>query len=379
MVNGKIIAEYIWIDGRKPTAKLRSKAKIINKKVNSINDLPYWSFDGSSTEQAEGHFSDCMLKPVYYRPDPINKGDNILVLCEVLNADGTPHVSNTRHILAKAVEKHKAHEPLFGIEQEYTLYQGDWPLGWPEKGFPHPQGRYYCGVGNDEVHGRPLVEHHLRACLEADISISGINAEVMPSQWEFQVGTLPPLEVSDQLWLARWLLYRLGEDYEAYAKLDPKPMNGDWNGAGGHANYSTKAMREKGGIEVIKKACEALGKFHRNHIRVYGADNDKRLTGRHETCSINEFRYGVSDRGASIRIPMDTANKGYGYLEDRRPAANLDPYQICTAIIETTCGDGFDPDKYGWGNFEYKTASPAKPEQFSINKNAIKKAALAEK
>lgn len=134
----RIMAEYIWMDGQRPTAKLRSKTKIIAGSVRRLEDIPNWGFDGSSTEQAEGHSSDCMLKPVYYIPDPVRKGDNILVMCEVLNPDGTPHVSNTRHILAKLVEKYKAAEPLFGIEQEYTLYRKDWPLGWPEKGFPHP-------------------------------------------------------------------------------------------------------------------------------------------------------------------------------------------------------------------------------------------------
>jgi glutamine synthetase len=348
----KIMAEYIWLDGRKPTSKLRSKTKVISGPVNTVGDIPMWGFDGSSTEQAEGHFSDCMLKPVYFLTDPINKAPHILVMCEVLNADGTPHITNTRHILVQTAEKYKEHDPWFGIEQEYTLYKKDRPFGWPEEGFPHPQGRYYCGVGHDEVHGRPLVEAHLKACLEAGIMISGINAEVMPGQWEFQVGALGPLEVSDQLWLARWLLYRLGEEFEAYAKLDPKPMLGDWNGAGGHTNFSTKAMREVGGINVIQMACERLGRFHKQHISVYGADNDQRLTGKHETCSYKQFRYGVSDRGASIRIPMETANKGRGYLEDRRPAANLDPYQICTALIETTCGEGFNPDKYGWKNLD---------------------------
>jgi len=347
------MAEYIWIDGQKPTAKLRSKTKVINGPVHKVDDIPYWGFDGSSTEQAEGHFSDCMLKPVSFFKDPINKEENILVMCEVMNANGTPHVSNNRHILAQATEKYKVHEPWFGIEQEYTLYRKDWPLGWPRHGFPHPQGRYYCGVGHDEVHGRPLIEEHMKACLDAGLSISGINAEVMPAQWEFQVGALPPLEISDELWIARWLLYRLGEEHEVYAKLDPKPMPGDWNGAGGHTNFSTKEMREEGGMDYIKKTCEKLGQFHKQHMSVYGAENDQRLTGKHETCSIYQFRYGVSDRGASIRIPMATANAGKGYLEDRRPAANLDPYQICTALIETTCGDGFDPKKYGWGNFKW--------------------------
>ncbi len=348
------MAEYIWLDGRKPTSKLRSKTKIINGPVRKLEDIPMWGFDGSSTEQAEGHFSDCQLKPVYYVPDPIAKGDNILVMCEVLNANGTPHLTNNRHILVEVAEKYKDQDAWFGIEQEYTLYgKNDWPFGWPVNGYPSPQGRYYCGVGYDEVHGRPLVEAHLKACMDAGLAISGINAEVMPAQWEFQIGALGPLEVSDQLWIARWLLYRLGEEYEAYAKLDPKPMNGDWNGAGGHTNFSTRPMRETGGIEVIKKTCEKLGQFAKQHMRVYGAGNDERLTGKHETCSYKQFRYGVSDRGASIRIPMETANKGRGYLEDRRPAANLDPYQICTALIETTCGEGFNPDKYGWGNFEF--------------------------
>ncbi len=359
------VAEYIWIDGQKPTAKLRSKTKIIDVPSASIMHIPEWSFDGSSTEQAKGKFSDCLLKPVFCVLDPIRGGENILVLCEVMNSNGSPHPSNTRAILGEVYEKYKWDEPLFGIEQEYTLYDGrnDWPFGWPKpwlkklrwlnqfglkKGYPPPQGRYYCGVGYDEVHGRPLVEAHLSVCLNAGLSIYGINAEVMPAQWEFQTGTLWPLYVGDHLWVARWLLYRLGEDYKAYAKLDPKPMSGDWNGAGGHTNFSTKAMREDGGIKAVYEACDKLGNFHEQHIAVYGADNDKRLTGKHETCSIREFRYGVSDRGASVRIPMSTANAGKGYLEDRRPAANLDPYKVCTALIETVCGEGFDPSRYGW-------------------------------
>lgn len=346
--NSQVMAEYVWVDGRKPTAKLRSKTKIIKGPVTNLEQIPDWGFDGSSTEQAEGHFSDCMLKPVYFLTDPIRKADNILVMCEVLNPDQTAHPSNTRSGLTQAAAKYKECEPWFGVEQEYTLYKNGWPLGWPEKGFPHPQGRYYCGVGQDEVYGRPAVEAHLRACLAAGIAISGVNAEVMPAQWEFQIGPLDPLTVGDQLWLSRWLLYRTGEDYGVYAKLDPKPMPGDWNGAGGHINFSTKAMREEGGMAAVKQACEKLGKFHTQHIKVYGADNDQRLTGKHETCGINDFRYGPSDRGASIRIPMATTNAGKGYLEDRRPAANIDPYQVCAALIETVCGDGFDPARYGW-------------------------------
>lgn len=335
----KIKAEYIWMDGHKPTEKLRSKTKILNGTVKSIDALPVWGFDGSSTMQATGNNSDCMLKPVKYIPDPIRGGDNVIVLCEVFNADDTVHETNTRAKLREVAEKYKEHEAWFGIEQEYTLFQGIKPLGWPDNGFPAPQGGYYCGVGADEVFGRPIVEAHMDACIRADLEISGINAEVMPAQWEFQIGPLGALEAADQTWLARWLLYRIGEDFKVSATLHPKPVSGDWNGAGAHTNFSTKAMRENGGIKVIEDACKKLSKKHVEHMAVYGAHNEERMTGLHETCKIDEFRYGVSDRGASVRIPLQTAQDGKGYLEDRRPAANMDPYLVCAKLIETVCGE----------------------------------------
>ena len=334
----KVKAEYIWIDGHKPTAKLRSKTKVFEAPVKSLDDIPMWGFDGSSTMQAEGSDSDCMLKPVYYLPDPIRGGDDILVMNEVRKPDGSIHESNTRARLVEIAEKHKDEDAWFGIEQEYTFFKGRSPLGWPNGGYPAPQGPFYCGVGADEVFGRDIVEDHMDICLQAGIQISGVNAEVMPGQWEFQVGSLGPLEVSDQLWIARWILYRIAENYGVNATLHPKPVKGDWNGAGAHANFSTKLMRENGGLKIIESACEKLGRKHEEHIAVYGAHNEERLTGLHETCALHEFRYGVSDRGASIRIPMDTANNGKGYLEDRRPSANMDPYQVCAALIETTCG-----------------------------------------
>ncbi len=330
-------AQYIWLDGTVPTQKLRGKTRIIEKQVTSLADLPDWGFDGSSTNQADGNDSDCLLKPVSYMPDPTRMGDGIIVMCEVYNADGTVHSTNHRAKLRDLAEKCEDQEPWFGIEQEYTFFDGIKPLGWPDNGFPAPQGGYYCGVGSDEVYGRDIVEDHLEACLTAGIRISGINAEVMPGQWEFQVGPLGPLEVSDQLWISRWLLYKLGEEYGVSATLDPKPVKGDWNGAGAHTNFSTKAMRTEGGLAIIENACEKLAKKHSEHIAVYGAANEERLTGLHETCSISEFRYGVSDRGASVRIPMQTKNDGYGYLEDRRPSANMDPYQVCSMLLETIC------------------------------------------
>ncbi|MFJ7417876.1 glutamine synthetase [Streptomyces uncialis] len=333
-------AEYIWIDGTEPTAKLRSKTKILPGAPAGLAELPLWGFDGSSTNQAEGHASDRVLRPVFVCPDPIRGGDGILVLCEVLNTDMTPHSSNTRALLAEVEERFAGQEPVFGIEQEYTFFAGERPLGFPVGGFPAPQGGYYCGVGADEIHGRPVVEAHLENCLTAGLGISGINAEVMPGQWEFQVGPLAPLEVSDQLWVARWLLYRTAEDHDVSATLDPKPVKGDWNGAGAHTNFSTRAMRGgAGAYDAIITACESLGEGSKpmDHVKNYGAGIDDRLTGLHETAPWNEYSYGVSDRGASVRIPWQVEKDGEGYIEDRRPNANVDPYVVTRLMVDTCC------------------------------------------
>jgi glutamine synthetase len=325
-------AEYIWIDGTEPTPLLRSKTKILADGA----EPPIWGFDGSSTNQAEGHDSDRVLRPVFTCADPIRGGDDILALCEVLDTDMTPHATNTRAALAEVAEKYAAYESLFGLEQEYTLFKGTRPLGFPDSGgYPGPQGPYYCGVGADDIYGRPLVEDHMEACIEAGLGISGINGEVMPGQWEFQVGPLAPLEVSDQLWVARWLLHRIGEDHGISVTLDPKPVRGDWNGAGCHTNYSTVQMRES--YEPIIAACEALGKNWEEHVHQYGFGIEHRLTGLHETAPWNEFSYGVSNRGASVRIPWQVELDQKGYIEDRRPNANMDPYTVTRLIVNTVC------------------------------------------
>jgi glutamine synthetase len=326
-------AEYIWIDGTEPTAMLRSKTKILADGA----EPGIWGFDGSSTNQAEGHSSDRVLKPVASFPDPIRGGADLLVLCEVFNIDGTPHESNTRALLRPIAEHFAAQESLFGIEQEYTFFDGTRPLGFPQGGYPAPQGGYYCGVGADEIYGREIVEAHLDNCLKAGLGISGINAEVMPGQWEFQVGPLDPLQVADQLWVARWLLYRTAEDFGISATLDPKPAKGDWNGAGAHTNFSTKAMRE--GYDAIVEACEALGRDDKplEHIRHYGVGVEDRLTGAHETAPWSEYSYGVSNRGASVRIPWQVEVDKQGYIEDRRPNANVDPYVVTRLIVDTCC------------------------------------------
>ena len=341
-------ATYIWLDGAEPTQTLRCKMRVLqhSKGAMKIQDFPEWGFDGSSTNQACGHDSDLILQPVFFTNDPLNAGANYLVLCEVLNPDGTPHPTNKRARLRELMKKAKKHEPWIGFEQEYTLFRGTQPLGWPERGYPAPQGPFYCGVGADEVFGREMIEEHTQACIDANLMIFGTNAEVMPGQWEFQIGyrgisseSADPLTVSDHLWVARWLLYRIGEDFDISAKLHPKPMKGDWNGAGKHTNFSTKATRDpKTGMAAINKAIAALKANHNAHIAIYGHGIEERLTGRHETASYREFSSGVGHRGASVRIPRGVANQGYGYLEDRRPCANANPYEVAAMLIETICG-----------------------------------------
>jgi glutamine synthetase len=327
----KIQAEYIWIDGTKPTPLMRCKTRI----MDAGKEPDIWGFDGSSTNQAPGSNSDCVLRPVFQCPDPIRGGNNLLVLCEVENVDFTPHETNTRAACVAAAERYADQEPMFGIEQEYTFLKDGYPLGWPQSGFPAPQGPYYCGVGSPELVGREIVERHTQACIDAGLSIEGTNAEVMMGQWEFQIGVLAPPEIGDQIWMGRWLLYRIAEDYGVRATLDPKPIKGDWNGAGAHTNFSTKAMRES--WDAIITACESLGTDVDGHIAVYGPGIEDRLTGQHETAPWTEFSYGTSDRGASVRIPWAVEKNKKGWIEDRRPNANMDPYQVSQVIVETCC------------------------------------------
>ncbi|KAL4401188.1 glutamate--ammonia ligase [Malassezia pachydermatis] len=332
---GKVAAEYVWLDA---AGHPRAKTTTVDGPVKSLADLKEWNFDGSSTGQAPGGNSDVYLRPVAYYPDPFRLGDNVIVLAECYNNDGTPNKANHRHAAAKIFEQCKDQHPWFGIEQEYSLMGADdRPYGWPVGGFPGPQGPYYCGVGAGRVVGRDLVEAHYRACLYAGINHSGINAEVMPSQWEFQVGPCEGIEMGDHLTIARYLLLRIAEEWGVKVSIHPKAVPGDWNGAGCHTNFSTEAMRQKGGMKAIEEAIERLGKRHNEHIAVYGEDNEMRLTGRHETGHIGQFSAGVANRGASIRIPRHVAAQGYGYLEDRRPASNIDPYQVTGIIAETVC------------------------------------------
>ena len=333
MQNAKL--EYIWLDGHLPTQQMRSKTKVLENFSGNVEDAPIWSFDGSSTNQAEGGSSDLLLKPVRIFTDPA-RDNAYLVISEVLNPDKTPHATNGR-----ATIHDDDNDFWFGFEQEYVLWDLDHhtPYGFPAPGYyPPPQGPFYCSVGAEYNIGREIVEEHLDICLKAGINITGINAEVMKGQWEYQIFAKGAKEAGDQLWAGRYLLERIGEQHNIRINLDPKPVQGDWNGSGMHANFSDTTLRTCGDKETYERICDAFGTEEaiRRHIRVYGEDNHLRLTGLHETQSIDQFTYGVSDRGASIRIPIGTVESGYkGWLEDRRPASNADPYKVAAAIIDT--------------------------------------------
>jgi glutamine synthetase len=335
----KLKLEYIWLDGYTPVAGLRSKTQIKEfASFPKLEDLPYWGFDGSSTQQAEGKSSDCVLKPVALFPDSTRR-NAALVMCEVMMPDGkTPHPSNTRSTIPD--------DPgtWFGFEQEYFLYKDGAPLGFPTGGFPAPQGPYYTGVGYKAVGNiaREIVDKHIDICLDAGINIEGINAEVAKGQWEFQIFGKGSKNAADQMWVARYIMMRLCEAYGVDIEWHCKPIRGayntplDWNGSGMHSNFSTTHMREKGGKEYFEKLMAAFAKNMAEHIAVYGPDNHFRLTGLHETQSIDKFNYGLADRGASVRIPHSFINNGYrGYLEDRRPNSAADPYLVAGRILKT--------------------------------------------
>ena len=337
--------EYIWLDGTRPTSQIRSKTRVIHLPESfNIDDFPMWNFDGSSTSQAAGNDSDCLLKPVNYVRDGLDNGGDYLVLCEVLNPDETIHETNIRAKLRHALTKGGEKVDLWvGFEQEYTMFRRNIPLGWPEHGFPGKQGPYYCGVGSEQIFGRELANKHREVCLRAGIMYYGMNAEVMPGQWEYQIGyrgldeeDASALNICDHMWIARWLIHRLSEEYNIHVSHDNKPIKGDWNGAGMHTNFSTKQSRSKEhGQKAIADHIKKLEASHELHIKHYGDKLEERLTGAHETSAISQFSYGNSNRGSSIRIPASVAQKGYGYIEDRRPGANADPYMVAYLILSS--------------------------------------------
>jgi len=331
------IIEYVWIGGNN---ELRGKTKILYKEIKTIDDVPHWNFDGSSTGQACGSDSEVIIVPRALFNDPFRGAQHKMVLCDAYTPNNEPIETNNRVWASNIFSQKPEEEPWFGLEQEYFLIdpKNMKPLGYEEN---KEQGQFYCSVGSENAFGRLIAERHLNACILAGIKISGINSEVAPGQWEFQIGPCLGIQQGDHLWMARYILKRVAEIYDTIVSFEAKPLKGDWNGSGCHTNYSTKKMREgfddKEGIVFIHEAIDKLSKKHMEHMEVYGSGNIDRMTGEHETASYDTFSYGIANRGASIRIGNENNKNKKGYFEDRRPSSNCDPYLVTAMIFQTTC------------------------------------------
>ena len=341
------LAEYIWLGGN---CELRSKTRVFHDQSKPYLPTeygtesrlpPHWNYDGSSTGQARGGDSEVVLRPVAVYWCPFRKNNHLLVLCDTLLPDGSVTATNHRVMADQIFQENLEEAPWYGIEQEFFLIDPTTklPLGFPSENSCVGQGQYYCSVGSQNAFGRQVVEETVAACLYAGINISGLNAEVAPGQWEYQVGPVEGIRAGDEVWVSRYILERVAEQHRVIVNLDPKPVKGDWNGSGCHTNYSTKTMRELGGLDEIYRAIQRLEQRHEQHMKVYGTGNQERMTGEHETASYDTFSYGVANRGASVRIGRDTVKDGCGYFEDRRPSSNMDPYRVTSILFETTVLD----------------------------------------
>jgi len=335
------VIEYIWLDGNN---ELRSKARVIYDHIKDLRDIPKWNYDGSSTNQANGGDSEIIIVPRNLFRDPLRtgRGCNYLVLCDTYKHDATPLEQNKRIWADNIFNQKKEEKPWYGLEQEYFIIDNSTklPLGYFSD---NKQGQYYCSIGPKNAFGRNIVEEHLQACLSAGIKISGINAEVAPGQWEFQIGPCEGILAGDHLWVARYLLIRLSEKYNYTINFNPKPLKGNWNGSGCHTNFSTLNMREgsvdKTGLYYINDAINKLSVKHLEHMELYGTGNEERMTGEHETASYEKFTSGIANRGASIRIGNENYKNKKGYFEDRRPSSNMDPYLVTGILFKTICLD----------------------------------------
>ena len=326
------IIEYVWIGG---AGELRSKSRVLDRHAHTLDKIPTWNYDGSSTGQATGDSSEIVLVPRKLYRCPFRKANGMIAICDAYTINNEPAIYNHRAAAEIIFKKHEAEKAWYGLEQEYFIYDKNTqkPLGFDKH---KKQGQYYCSVGGQNAFGRSISDLHLEYCLHAGIKIAGTNAEVAPGQWEFQIGPVEGIEAADQLWVARYILEKISENYNAYIVYDPKPLKGDWNGSGCHTNFSTLAMRNPNGYNYIRQAIEELNLRHNEHMAVYGSNNKKRMSGHHETSRYDLFTFGVGSRNVSVRIPNETFKNKCGYFEDRRPAANMDPYQVCSKILETS-------------------------------------------
>jgi glutamine synthetase len=334
------VLEYIWIGGKN---EIRSKTRIINNiyPLDEPSRIPEWNYDGSSTWQADSNGdTEIILKPCAIYKDPtrsIDNSDCLLVLCDTYNTNGNPTPTNHRYKAQEIFEYGDIdYDPWFGLEQEYFIL-----LPENSKTINSENGFHYCGVVDDYLE-KIIAEQHMQLCIEAGIVISGINSEVAKSQWEFQIGPNCGITAGDDLIVARYLLQIVAEKYNAKIDYHPKP-NKNISGSGCHINFSTFSTRSENGIEEIYKYINRLEKTHTELIKLYGNNNHERLTGFHETSSYDKFTYGIGTRNTSVRIPNDVLKNSYGYFEDRRPAANIDPYLATSSLFKICCLD-FDTE-----------------------------------
>lgn len=321
--------EYVWLDGKN---SIRSKVKVMQK-AEKLEDIPIWNYDGSSTYQAFTDKSEVMLYPMKLYSNPFVT-NGYIVICK------TSHNLCPINIAEKIFSENVEEFPMFGLEQEFFIMdiKTGKPLGWPVNGEPVSQGDYYCSIGSRYAYARDYLEECLNYLIKMGINITGMNYEVAPGQAEFQVCEIG-LDAAHGLTMIRYVLERVGEKYGYWINYEPKPMKGDWNGSGCHVNFSTKKMREDNGYDLIKETMKYLEENHLKDIKLYGRDNHLRLTGKHETSSMHKFSYGVANRGCSVRIPTSTHLEGKGYFEDRRPAANINPYIVISNIYKVCCLD----------------------------------------
>jgi len=330
----RTVLEYIWIGG---SGELRSKTKVLDDFDGELKSVPVWNYDGSSTGQAvnDGSDTEITLRPVKIVPDPFRRSlcpFSYLVLCSTHKTDGTPALSNNRVLAEQIFNKNMDLKPWYGLEQEYFMV--DSLHKWP---YITTQTDWYCGIGGKQPLERAIADEHLSHCLYSGLNISGINAEVAPYQWEYQIGPCEGIDAGDQHVLSRYVLQRVGEKYGIEISFKPK-INQKINGSGCHTNFSTEETRTTStGLESIYKYIDKLSSAHSDHIAVYGEGNVARLTGHHETSSIDKFSYGIGTRNTSVRIPNQVFKDKCGYFEDRRPAANIDPYLVTSKIFQTCC------------------------------------------
>ena len=334
----QIPVDYVWLDSNK---KFRWKTKVLINEGGAydlrLDNIPEWNYDGSSCGQADGNGqTEVILKPVFMVRDPFRE-TGIVVLCETYK-DGVPLQTNTRCFSKMVFDKAIDLKPWFGIEQEYFIID---PILRNVMGLPLPDfgqipnsNEFYCKMGTK--YGRNIAEQHLQYCLRAGLTVSGMNAEVVPGQWEYQIGPCEGIRAGDELMLSRYFLERIAEEHGKSICWNPKPID-NVNGSGCHTNFSTKEMRDEGGMQAILNAISYLQDKHAEHMEKYGTDNNKRMTGKHETASYNRFSFGYGTRNTSIRIGNDTAKKQKGYFEDRRPASNMDPYVVTSLLLKTSC------------------------------------------